>query len=329
MAMNNYVTDWSDIAFASKKSLNVLKPIFIMAPREMSVRRFKQLIKQYLPQGNIVLGISKEPYVLGLEDQPQFSMLILDSVASVIDKVNTSSLGNNIHVLMYSQRDITFVLKAIDFKKVILVNGSWYTAFHMRPEFYTLVQRQLPHEFVSPFVDEPEAQEYANSLSLPEVSRVGKLTVDKMFELVAQAAKRSFDFGGYQTAVAIGRREADAFEYLFSTHNKVLPYETFAMHFGALREKHFSPMNDLNYYDTIHAEMLAIVTALNDHIDLTDTTLFINLLPCPNCARALSLTGVKEFVYLQDHSAGFAVQILEKAGKKVTRYVPDISIREV
>jgi deoxycytidylate deaminase len=44
-------------------------------------------------------------------------------------------------------------------------------------------------------------------------------------------------------------------------------------------------------------------------------------MPCPACARMLSQTDIEEFVYSIDHSEGYAVKMLEAAGKKVRRIV--------
>ncbi|HZP55702.1 MAG TPA: hypothetical protein VFB03_02960, partial [Candidatus Saccharimonadales bacterium] len=65
--------DWSDLAFADKSAIKKLKATFIIAPRQISQNRFKQLLKENLNEANILLGISKEPYVLGLEGQLHFT----------------------------------------------------------------------------------------------------------------------------------------------------------------------------------------------------------------------------------------------------------------
>ena len=83
--------DWTDLAFGSKKPLNELNAIFIAAPRELSATRFKQLVKTYLPQANLILGLAKEGFVLGLENQPQFGTLQAETVEPIIAKVNASS----------------------------------------------------------------------------------------------------------------------------------------------------------------------------------------------------------------------------------------------
>ena len=87
-----------------------------------------------------------------------------------------------------------------------------------------------------------------------------------------------------------------------------------------------SPVGDLNYYDTVHAEINLIIDAQKNHIDLKNTVLFINLLPCPHCARALCETDISEIFYTLDHSDGYAVALLEKSGKKVQRLVDNEDI---
>jgi deoxycytidylate deaminase len=98
-----------------------------------------------------------------------------------------------------------------------------------------------------------------------------------------------------------------------------VPFQTYAMHHGASRERHFSPPNDLNHYDTVHAEVEMLIQAQKSHLDLNSTSLFINVLPCPPCSRMLAETMISEVVYINDHSSGYAVQILELSGKKVRR----------
>jgi len=83
----------------------------------------------------------------------------------------------------------------------------------------------------------------------------------------------------------------------------------------------YHPPGDLNYYDAIHAEIMMIVKSNQDNIDLDGTTMFINLLPCPTCARMLCESDIKEIVYTLDHSKGYAIALLEKADKKVTRLI--------
>jgi deoxycytidylate deaminase len=321
--ITDYTFDWGELAFGSKKPLKDLNAIFIAAPREISTRRFAQLVKQYFPHGNLVLGLAKERFVDELEDQPQFRTYQMNDVLEdLITQVNGASPKRKIYVLNYFQRELKFILDKGNFSRVLLLNGSWYRAFHYRPEYYVLAQKQIPYELLSPFADEHEARALADAVVLPELSNEGVFTELEMLRVAGQAATHSFDYGGYQCGVALGRKAEAGYELLVTAHNRVVPFETYAMHYGASREKNFSPMQDLNHYDTVHAETEIIIKAAAGNIDLKGTTLFINLLPCPTCARMLADTPIEEIVYTEDHSAGYAIQMLEKTGKKVRRVVP-------
>jgi len=319
-----YEFDWADLAFGSKKPLNELNATFIAAPRQISTKRFTQLVKTYLPKGNIVLGLAKEKFVDGFDDQPQFVMLQAADVQKIIDKVNVASPKHKIYTLRYAQRDAQFIFQKVNFAQVILVNGSWHRSFHTRPEYYTLTSRNIPFSMVSPFTSEDEAREYEAAI-MPAVQQfikppTGVLTDVQMLAVAKQAAAGSFATD-YQTGVALGKPTKNGYTLLATTYNKVVPFQTYAMHYGALREKHLSPPNDINFYDANHAEIMLIITAAAQGIDLTGTTLFINLLPCPACARMFCQTPIAEFVYSIDHSDGYAFDLLTKAGKKVRRLV--------
>ncbi|HSX28794.1 MAG TPA: deaminase [Candidatus Saccharimonadales bacterium] len=315
-----YDLDWSQLAFGSKKPLSALQATFIAAPRELSSKRLASLVKTYLPKGNIVLGLAKEQFVDGFDGQPQFRTLQKTSIQKLLDKINAASPTHKIYTLSYFQREAKYILEKAEFQKVILVNGSWFRSFHTREEYYTLANRQLPYELVSPFVDEDEARAYeqriAPELPVPKLRK--NLTEAEMMQAAAEAAKSSFDYS-FQTGVALGKKTKAGYSLLATTFNKVIPFQTYAMHYGASREKHFSPPHDLNHYDAVHAEVELLVKAQKEGTNLKGTTLFINLLPCPACARMFCETDIKELVYAHDHSDGYAVEMLEKEGKTVRR----------
>ena len=317
--MNNYELKWADIAFESKKPLRDLNATFIAAPREISLTRFTQLVKTYLPTGNIIIGIADELYVDGFDNQSQYKTLRLSVIKEMIDKVNKTANPSKITILHYRQSDSLPIYEKIKFKKVVLVNGSWRSTFHNRPEYYALVSHFIPFEFVSPFASEDEAKKYHDDFEKQIKTNISKelFTDIQMIQEADNISKLAFD--SFQTGVALGKKIGDKFELLATAYNKTVPYQTFAWHFGPLRERNLSIPGDLNHYDTIHAEMNLLVQAQKSGIDMKDTTLFINLLPCPNCARVLCETDISEIVYRLDHSNGYAVVLLEKAGKKVRR----------
>ncbi len=318
-----YLLDWNEIAFKNKSELGKGTKIFIAAPRSISQTRIKQLFKTYLPANDLVFGIAKESYVDGLSNQPQFSMLGMQDISPVVDKVHRSKTPHQCQILEYNQRDLVHILQKVSFKKVIFLNGSWYGPFHMKPAYYTLMNAKTPYELVSPFSDETEARTYAENLIFSKAlpSQDKNVSELEIIELVAETARKSYDYAAYQTGAILARKESNGYSVLFSAHNKILPYETYAMHNGSLREKNFTIQNDMNHYDTLHAEMALLAQALKVQVSVKGCTLFVNLLPCPQCARMIAETEISEIVYSIDHSGGFAAQLLEDSGKTVRRIV--------
>lgn len=324
--MSDFNLDWSDLAFGSKKALRELKAAFIAAPRHMSQMRLKELVKQYLPDGNIIIGIAKEPYVAGLEEQPHFAMLRLADVQPLAAQVNART-SYKIYTLQYFQREAKHLFARGKFKKVVLVNGSWHYAFQNTENYYTLMNAGAKLEFVSPFVDEQEALDYEAELR-PKIKQAfwpydprGTFTEPEMLAFAGQIAKLSYDYS-FQTGVTLGKRmPSGRYKFVAAGFNKVVPFQTYALHYGNARETHFSAPGDLNHYDAVHAETMLLIKAAEEKIDLRGTTVFINLLPCPFCARMFAETPIAEFVYCLDHSDGYAVKLLQKAGKQVRRLV--------
>ena len=316
--MNNYELKWSDMAFGSKKPLKSLKAIFIAPSRQMSSVRFVQIVKKYLTLGNIVVAITSEDYIFGYDNQPQFKTLDKSVIENIIAKVNSSNSVHKITVLNCSQKDILDIYNSAKFKSVLLVNGSWQYSFHLRPEYYCLVNNAIPFEYISPFADENEAIEYDKSINFVDVDIKNNQIINEaeVMSIAIAARQDSFDTS-FQTGVALAEKVKGGYKIIQTYYNKTVPYRTFAWHYGAQRERHFAMPGDLTYYDTVHAEVLMAI----DGQSLDGKTLFIELLPCPNCARMLCETGITEIIYSLDHSDGYAVKLLEKAGKTVRRHV--------
>ena len=274
------------------------------------------------------MGLAKEAYIDGFDGQPQFRTLPENAFSEVIAKINTGPQEHKIATLRYNQRDLKHVVGELDFAQVLLVSGSWKYSFHTSEPFYVLAKKGTPYKLISAFVDEAEARAYEKTI-MPEMKelfevRAGKYSETDMLQVAATTAKLSFDYS-FQTGVALGKKvsgKKDLYELRAAAWNNVVPYQTYAMLHGASRERHFSPPNDLNHYDAVHAEVELLIRTGREHIPLKGTTLFINLLPCPSCARMFAETEIDEFVYSIDHSDGYAVKMLEAAGKKVRRIVP-------
>lgn len=300
------IYDWNNLKKEEKNKINKARPIFIFGPREISTKRISQLVKQLSSKRNVLFGCLKNEYVEGLEGSPQFRALRLEKIKKV-------------DVLSYYQRDTEYILKELKFSGAIFINGSWSRLLHFRPEYWLVEKKKIPHKLVSGFVNEKEAREYQKTIQA-ELNKIGKYDKNKKYtdqELMALAketAKKSFD-----TSAQVASVLAKNGKVLLATHNVVVPFETYGMHYGYSKEKNFSPVNDQNHYDTNHSEMEIITQAAEKGISLKGTTLYVSLMPCPACARALSRTSIKRIVYAKDHSEGYAFDLFTKAGKEVER----------
>lgn len=319
--MTTYDFDWAKLAFSSKRPLTSLKATFIAAPREISKDRFIQLVKEYLPKGHILLGISKEDFVDGFDGQPQFAMLRQKSLQTTIDKINAQS-EHKVYMLHYFQRELTTIIEKLTPPRAVFVNGSWYHGFHTQPVYYALSSTRTPYALVSAFTDETEALAYekATTKKITTVQLPETASDSMLVKLSDDIAKGSYDHT-FQTGVILAEKTKNGYTPIASSFNKVVPYQTYALLHGSLREQHFSPSNDLNYYDTIHAEMALLVEVQKKNIPLKGMTLFVNLMPCPSCARTLAETDIAEVVYRIDHSEGYAADLLQKTNKTVRRIV--------
>lgn len=314
--------DWNDLAFASKKPLKSLNATFIMALREMSPQRLAEMIKTYLTSGHVIIGISKEPYVLGFEDQPQFRMLALQAAEHLAKKVVAARSPHRLVILHYSQRDLVHLADQINSKRFVAVNGSYKLAFQNLPVYYRLAAAGIPIDHVSPFMSDAESMDYAK-LHAPilELPKSGAVIQDETaMKLAIDIAKQSYDYCT-QVGAVLAKKSGKSYTFINAAYNRVIPYQGYNLHHGSQREIYLSPPADINHHDTIHAEMGILLDAIEQSVDLKGTTLFSDLMPCPACARVLSGTAIEEFVYMHDYGDGYAVKLFELSGKKVRRYV--------
>jgi deoxycytidylate deaminase len=310
--------NWNTISQSTKQKINKTKPIFIIGPRDLSEKRIDEITTLIGSKKTLLWGCVKEKFIEGLENSIQFKTLDLDKLTANLKPLESEL---KIEILNYYQRDLKYIIKELDFSVVIFINGSWYKMIHLKEEFWTIINKKIPHKFLSPFSSEKEAKEYVDEIKLHYSENKfydlkKKYTDEQLLKVSVDIAKQSFDWV-YQTGAVLAKEG----KVITSTYNSIVPYESYSMHFGSVREKNFSPPNDQNHYDTNHAEVELILKCLNEKIDTKDSSLYINLLPCSTCARMICRSDIKEIVYQHDHSEGYAHKLLTKAGKFVRRVV--------
>ncbi len=322
--MNHY--SWSDLTPQDLKQLTTEQPILILGPREISGERIRQLSRQLLSNTDkkLIWGCIEEEYIAGLENSLPFKALSLAPLTSALKQLKyrsgkiKHSDGEQIKTLLYPQAEAPRLIQQGNWAAVIGINGSWHRAFHYRAEFRQLKKRQLPYKLVSSFVDKTEALSYLEQIkkNMPaiEPARKQQYAESELMQLATLESRLSFDYT-FQTAAVLAKKQ----RFVLSAHNQVVPYETYMLHQGASKEKHLTPPQDLQYCDTNHAEVELVLKALRRGVKLDSACLYINLLPCPNCARMLARTNLQAVVYQHDHSAGYGKKMLEQAGITVKK----------
>jgi dCMP deaminase len=314
---------WDSVEDVEITSLNNLDAVFIAGSRTISAKRILELAKKYIVRGNVIWGYLQNEYIEGFEGQQQFKTLEFEKLETVLKQFEKLKLPHSFTILKYAQSDLGQVLEAVNFRKALFINASWKIAFHRRPEFLILEKKRTEFKLISPFTSEAEAIAYASKISTDFVDHLAPTNrqsfTDKDCMLMAHEASRlSFDYT-WQTGSVLVKDG----QILLTGHNRIVPYETYMWHTGSLKEhgiskeKDLSQMHNLNTNDTLHAEMDILTQALNQQLDLTDTTLYVSLMPCPNCARAIASTKIKRVVYEHEHFGGLAETILSKAGKEI------------
>lgn len=71
--------------------------------------------------------------------------------------------------------------------------------------------------------------------------------------------------------------------------------------------------------EVIHAEVAALQAAAQNGIDLSGTSLLLNISPCLKCAGAIAETDIQEVLYVYEWWDKAGLMALEKAGIKTRK----------
>lgn len=302
-----------------------MSSIFIAGSRTISAKKIVEIAKKHIVKDNIIWGVLEEEYIEGFNGQPHFKTLEQEKLQYIVDEFQKLKLKHTITILTYPQENLPKVLHSLTISKAIFVNASWKIAFPRRPEYQVLKAKGIKPKFISPFIDENEARAYADkmhsSLSTKYTYQPEKSYTDiECMQCAHNIACRSFDYT-WQTGAVLAREGY----ILYAGHNRILPYETAMWINGSLKEhgldkeKDESQLHNLNTNETLHAEMDILTQALNSQANLEGTTMYVSLMPCPNCARAIAATNISRIVYEKEHFGGIAERILRESGKSIVR----------
>ena len=78
----------------------------------------------------------------------------------------------------------------------------------------------------------------------------------------------------------------------------------------------------------VHAEQNALIDALNNSIDVKESTLYVNKQPCIICAKMLINSGIKKIIYLKAYPDKYSETLLQEAKIEIYKYEGDLDNEE-
>ena len=311
------MVDWNKLNEKDKALLARHKITFIAGSISLTKKRIQELYKTYSNQF-LLFGCLKDDEIPGLEDSLQFTPLRYEN----LEKFLSQSKRKCVEILRYFYKDCKYIIQELKPSQVIFINGSWSGQIHYRSEYWEALNCGAKVTLVSPFQDESDAhtfeQKIYKSTQKQKLFKYNHHYSDtELMEICTHVSIRSWDWIGQIGALLIKDHNI-----VLSAHNRVLPYEAYQMFAGSIREKKFTPAQEvIETQLTNHAECEILEYARREHTDLKGTSLYINIFPCPVCAKILARTDIKEIVYTFDHNLGndIGYKILEKCGKKLKR----------
>lgn len=295
------------------------KVTLVVGPIHVSRKRINQIISKE-SDSSVIFGVLKDEWVPGLENCLQFSPLNEDELQRAI------KLSGNVTVLSHFHKDVKYIIKEMQPGKVIFINGSWKGQIHYTSMYWKAIDVGARIELTSPFASEREAKRFEKSVSdklNSQMKKLGKKRNDyaakELLQMTEYVAKCSWDWIGQ-----IGAVLAKKGKVLATGFNRVLPYQAYQMHEGSIRERLQIPAQEMIETQlTNHAECEVLEEVREKKLNIAGATLYINMFPCPVCAKILARTDIREIIYSQDHNLGndIGYKILQMSGKKLKRLV--------
>ena len=78
----------------------------------------------------------------------------------------------------------------------------------------------------------------------------------------------------------------------------------------------------------VHAEQNALINALNNKIDVNNSTLYVTKQPCIICAKMLINAGIKKIIYLKAYPDKYREKLLKEAKIEISKYEGELDNEE-
>ena len=78
----------------------------------------------------------------------------------------------------------------------------------------------------------------------------------------------------------------------------------------------------------VHAEQNALIDALNNKVDVKNSTLYVTKQPCIICAKMLINSGIKKIIYLKEYPDKYSESLLNEAGIEINKFDGEVDYEE-
>ncbi|MBD3329771.1 hypothetical protein GF357_04740 [Candidatus Dojkabacteria bacterium] len=339
---------WHKLSTKKKKYLSTANSALLLQSIPMTKRRVKEFLNNIDCKTELlILGVvgQNDTFVPGMEDSMQFRLATLDEVKQQLISLFKSNpklkeqLEKKIVLLDYSYEVGKYVIRELKPKQIFWVNGSWRFSLHLRQEWWESYDLGVKIKRISPFANDNEAKSRAKKITAENLNWLTKkwkvnldsdFAVDELKEFVQDISKLSWDWTGQTGACLVheisGKNQTNSdskksddssrFEVITWSHNVVVPFESYIMHKGALKELHRTPPGEnIELTQTNHAEVAAVLRAAEQGLNFENIDLVTSKFPCPVCARILADSPISRVYYSEGYSNGLGMMVLKGAGK--------------
>ena len=78
----------------------------------------------------------------------------------------------------------------------------------------------------------------------------------------------------------------------------------------------------------VHAEQNALINALNNKVDVKNSTLYVTKQPCIICAKMFINAGIKKIIYLKEYPDKYSESLLREAGVETNKFEGELDNEE-
>ncbi len=147
---------------------------------------------------------------------------------------------------------------------------------------------------------------------VPAGRKITKLARDRKFMAFALGqAEESSDWWRQIGTVAVKSGRV-----LFKSHNRHLPTDFHLSAFGDPRVN-FDKGEKPDVYTSIHGEADIVARAARKGVSLKGASIYVSTFPCSNCARLLSVAGIKKVFYSKGYSRLDAEKVFNAYGVEI------------